>query len=89
MTPAEQLAKDKGPRRPPSEPARTKQFSCKIREKRNALNLSLRDVGAATGVSANSLLLIEQGYGPTLKTALHLARFFGVSVEELWEPLEQ
>lgn len=88
MTPAQRAAAAKKPRKC-SEPSKTRSMRkypwiCLLREKRQALRLSLRDVALGAGLSIAGLSMIELGTDPQLTTARTLATFFGVSVEELW-----
>ena len=86
MTPAERLAKSKPWRRPPRNKAepRTPAWVCRVRERREALRLSLRDVAGAVRLSVTALHQIEHGGDPQLTTARRLADFFGATVEDLW-----
>lgn len=61
---------------------------CRLRAVREGLGLTLRDVGAATGVHHGVLSRWERGGDATVSLALKVARFFGKSVEELWAPIE-
>lgn len=76
-TPAENLASLKPAKREVS----------KLRELRIAMNLTLKDVGSACGMSYAGLGYVERGRNPPhLEKAQLLARFFGVTVDELWPP---
>jgi len=58
-----------------------------VREHRTALGLSQAGLGAALGVSRQTVNAIEAGrYLPSLPLALGLARHFGVAVEDLFHP---
>lgn len=91
MTPAEQLAADKQRRRRPRNTAKIPRNAawktCKVREYRERLNLSLRDVAAAVGLSVSSYWQIEKGGDPMLRTAVRIAEFYGVGIGELWRVL--
>lgn len=88
MTPAEKLSKAKPWRRDPrnkgSGAPRKVFWVCRIRDRREALRLSLRDVAGAVRLSVTALHQIEHGTDPQLTTARRLAEFFGCGVEELW-----
>lgn len=87
MTPAEKLSKNKKRTRPPRNEKRPKRSSpviCHCREKRNELNLSLRDVHAAVGISVSGLHAIEHGGNVEMTTALKLCEFYGCQLTELW-----
>lgn len=57
---------------------------CKIKDMRNALGLSLRDIEQATGINNVTLSFIERGAEPTLSNAYRLAEFFGKPLNEIW-----
>jgi DNA-binding XRE family transcriptional regulator len=84
---AERLAANKPPRRRRADGARMAQpiiWTCRLREVREGLRLSMRDVGNAIGLSVTGLHQIEHGTDPQLTTARRLADFFGKSIEWLW-----
>ena len=90
-SPAEQLARvkyEKATRKPrhrrTGKPVRKRVWVCAIREIRESLGLSLRDVAAATGYTVSGLWEIEHGTDPKLTTAMRLAEFYGCDVAELW-----
>jgi putative transcriptional regulator len=56
-----------------------------IRELRAAKAMSQQALGAALGVSRQTINAIEQGrYDPSLPLAIKMARYFGRSVEEVF-----
>ena len=56
-----------------------------VRELRTAKGLSQQALGAALGVSRQTINAIEQGkYDPSLPLAIRLARYFGRTVEEVF-----
>lgn len=56
-----------------------------MRELRQGRGLSQADLGAAVGVSRQTINSIETGrYLPSLPLAIELARYFGATVEELF-----
>lgn len=88
MTPAEKLAKKKQWRRakrngPPSPPRRAV-WKPRLRELRESLRISMRDVAAAVGLGLSSYWQIENGTDPMLTNAVRIATFFGRAVEDLW-----
>jgi DNA-binding XRE family transcriptional regulator len=87
QTPAEKLAKRKSRARGPrnAKPPRNRVFAPKLRELREQLNLSIRDVAEAVGLSLSSYWEIEQGGDVCLTNALAIAKFFGVTVEAVWQ----
>jgi putative transcriptional regulator len=58
-----------------------------VRERRAARGLSQGDLGKALGVSRQTINAIETGrYLPSLPLAITLARYFDVSVEDVFRP---
>ncbi|HEV3273511.1 MAG TPA: helix-turn-helix transcriptional regulator [Candidatus Dormibacteraeota bacterium] len=56
-----------------------------VRGLRSARGLSQGDLGDALGVSRQTINAIEtERYTPSLPLAIELARFFGISVEDLF-----
>jgi putative transcriptional regulator len=52
---------------------------------RTAKGLSQQSLGEALGVSRQTINAIEQGrYDPSLPLAIRLARYFGLTVEEIF-----
>lgn len=82
MSAAERLAKKKAVRRSAGEPV----IVCRLRERREALGLSLREVAEAMGdITHAALGMWEVGEcRPALTNAYRIARFFGCTVYELW-----
>ena len=62
-------------------------FRCKVKEMRQKLGLSLRDLEELTGVSNGAISFIERGTNPTLLHAMQLSKALNVPINELWEPL--
>jgi putative transcriptional regulator len=59
----------------------------RVREQRTARGLSQADLGAALGVSRQTVISIESGrYLPSLPLAFRIARFFEVPVEKMFDP---
>ena len=55
------------------------------RELRAAKGMSQQALGDALGVSRQTINAIEQGkYDPSLPLAIRLARYFGLTVEEIF-----
>ena len=60
-----------------------------VRARRTHAELSQSDLAIQMGVSRQTINSLENGrYLPSLPLAMNLARFFGITVEELFE-LEQ
>lgn len=56
-----------------------------VRELRTAKGMSQQALGDALGVSRQTINAIEQGrYDPSLPLAIRLARYFGLTVEEVF-----
>jgi putative transcriptional regulator len=56
-----------------------------VRDLRTAKGLSQQALGAALGVSRQTINAIEQGrYDPSLPLAIRMARYFGQTVEEVF-----
>jgi len=61
---------------------------CRLREFREAVPLSTQQVADGAGLSPRTINLTERGLSPTLVTALKIAGFFGVKVDDIWQLLE-
>ena len=58
----------------------------RIRELRTESGLSQQALAVEVGVSRQTINALEKGrYDPSLKLAVHLARFFGTTVEEIFD----
>jgi putative transcriptional regulator len=58
----------------------------KVRERRTARNLAQGQLGDAMGVSRQTINSIEnERYIPSLPLAIALARYFGTTVEEMFD----
>jgi putative transcriptional regulator len=56
-----------------------------VRDLRSAKGMSQQALGDALGVSRQTVNAIEQGrYDPSLPLAIRLARYFGLTVEEVF-----
>ncbi len=51
---------------------------------RSNANLGVRELASYAGVSASTVSRIESGKAPDIRSALHLAKFFETSVEDLF-----
>lgn len=61
-----------------------------LRDQRARRGLSQADVAARLGVSRQTVIAIEGGrYSPSLPLAFRIARLFGQSVEEMFDPEEE
>jgi putative transcriptional regulator len=56
-----------------------------VRDLRTAKGISQADLGSELGVSRQTVIAIERGkYDPSLPLAIKIARYFGLSVEEVF-----
>ncbi len=86
MRTAREVSQAKNPRQRASATKHTgdKILGRKLLTARQTHGLTLRDVEAATGVSAQGVSLIEHGVSmPLLSTAVSLAAFYELSLDEL------
>jgi putative transcriptional regulator len=61
----------------------------RVREARLARGLSQADLAVALGVSRQTVISIERGrYLPSLPLAFRIARFFGSTVDAVFDPDE-
>jgi putative transcriptional regulator len=59
----------------------------RIREQRRQQGLSQAELAAALGVSRQTVISIESGrYLPSLPLAFAIARFFGLTVDKMFDP---
>ena len=62
----------------------------RIREQRRQQGLSQAELAAALGVSRQTVISIETGrYLPSLPLAFTIARFFGLTVDKMFDPDEE
>lgn len=59
-------------------------MSNKVKELRQALNLTQLDLSECVGVTRITILNIENGSVPRLKLAIKIARFFNKNVEDVF-----
>lgn len=65
--------------------AEKKAVACRLRERRKAVGLSQAHVAAAAGATTSQYSQWERGdIQPRVTTAVRIARFLGVPVEDLW-----
>jgi putative transcriptional regulator len=59
----------------------------RVREQRTQREMSQADLAAALGVSRQTVISIESGrYLPSLPLAFTIARFFGLTVDKMFDP---
>jgi putative transcriptional regulator len=59
----------------------------RVREQRTQRGLSQAELGAALGVSRQTVISIENGrYLPSLPLAFRIARFFDLTVDKMFDP---
>jgi putative transcriptional regulator len=62
----------------------------RVREQRTQRGLSQAELGAALGVSRQTVISIENGrYLPSLPLAFRIARFFDVPVDKMFDPEDE
>jgi putative transcriptional regulator len=62
----------------------------RVREQRIHQGLSQAELAAALGVSRQTVISIESGrYLPSLPLAFTIARFFGLTVDTMFDPDEE
>jgi putative transcriptional regulator len=62
----------------------------RVREQRIRRGLSQAELAAALSVSRQTVISIESGrYLPSLPLAFSLARFFGLTVDKMFDPDEE
>jgi DNA-binding XRE family transcriptional regulator len=85
-SPAERLALTKKRSRKPRYTNKRKPgpVVCRLREMRDALDLSLYDIAGAVEMSVAGLHAIEHGGNCEMTTALKLSEFFGKRIDEIW-----
>jgi len=83
MTPAEKIASKK-PKSTKGDPRGARKWKCLVREYREKLSLTHRDVCTAIGMSTGFLVGVERGFDVRLTTAALLADFFGTTIQTLW-----
>lgn len=89
-TPAEALSAKKASERKPAKSTRESHppvVACCLRELRGQLRLTIQDVAVAAGMSPAGYHAVERGRDVQMTTAFKLAKFFGKSVSEIWQPL--
>lgn len=52
---------------------------------RESARVSVRDVAKHSGISAATISRIERGYLPDIITALRMASFYGLKIEQMWD----
>lgn len=61
-----------------------------LRDRRTEAGLTQVELAAALGVSRQTVISIESGrYLPSLPLAFRIARQFGLTIEQLFEPTEE
>lgn len=62
----------------------------RVREMRSERNLSQADLGAALGVSRQTVISIESGrYSPSLPLAFQIAHYFDTTVDEMFDASQE
>lgn len=61
-------------------------FGRNLRALRKSQNLTMRELGERVGLAYQTINRYERGFTPTMLTALMLADYFGVTLDELIKP---
>jgi putative transcriptional regulator len=62
-------------------------FANKLRAVRDRKNLTQEELASAVGVSRQTIISIEKGkYVPSVLLAMNIARHFGMTVEDIFNP---
>jgi putative transcriptional regulator len=62
----------------------------RVREERTRRGLSQAELGSELGVSRQTVIAIEGGrYSPSLPLAFKIARFFGATVDSMFDPEQE
>lgn len=90
MSPAEKLAKELDHVNKSARLVKSRRnivWKCKLKELRLSLDLSRADVEKGAGVREGVVFYAELGCDLQLSNAVKLCKFYGKTVEELWQPL--
>jgi len=88
VTPAEKLSEKEASKARDKIKAKLRRktpYICHLKRERKRLGLTLEKVSKVVGVAVGSLWQIEAGCTVTLANAFKLAKFFGKTVDELWQ----
>ena len=64
-------------------------IDCKLREERSKLGITQKQLADSIGISERSIINIESGRAPSLPTAIRLAAYFHLSIEQLFQLPEE
>ena len=59
-------------------------IDCRLKEERSKLGITQKQLADGIGVSERSIINIESGRAPSLPTAIRLAAYFNLQVEQLF-----
>ncbi|MBP7349650.1 MAG: helix-turn-helix transcriptional regulator [Butyrivibrio sp.] len=60
-------------------------IDCRLKEERSKLGITQKQLADGIGISERSIINIESGRTPSLPTAIRLAAYFQLSVEQLFQ----
>ena len=60
-------------------------IDCRLKEERSKLGITQKQLADGIGISERSIINIESGRAPSLPTAIRLAAYFQLSVEQLFQ----
>ena len=64
-------------------------IDCRLKEERSKLGITQKQLADGIGISERSIINIESGRTPSLPTAIRLAAYFQLSVEQLFQLPEE
>ena len=64
-------------------------IDCRLKEERSKLGITQKQLADGIGISERSIINIESGRAPSLPTAIRLAAYFQLSVEQLFQLPEE
>ena len=59
-------------------------IDCRLKEERSKLGITQKQLADYVGISERSVINIEGGHAPSLPTAIRLATYFNLQVEQLF-----
>lgn len=60
-------------------------IDCRLKEERSKLGITQKQLAEDIGISVRSVINIESGHAPSLPTAMRLAGYLQLSVEQLFQ----
>lgn len=88
LSPVEQLALNR-PQKSHTKANVPVKWVCELCYNRQRLGLTIAAVAKATGLNPSTIWEAEQGQEVRLMTAWKLAKFYGLDIADLWEPIPE